>query len=92
MNYCSFKKVIFKGSYIHAKKIIPPKVKLAATLRFLSPGVTYIDDLQHFFRVHKSCTMAKYIPQVYQTTYNQLKEEHLNSTHLSAVCKLCYFP
>ena len=74
------------------KKTIPPKVKLAATLRFLSPGVTYIDDLQHFFRVHKSCTMAKYIPQVYQTTYNQLKEEHLNSTHLSAVCKLCYFP
>ena len=37
-------------------------------------------DLQHLFRVHKS-TLSKFIPQVYQAIYNQLKEEHRKVTY-----------
>ena len=32
---------------------IPPNIKLAATLRFLSTGANYA-ELQHIFRIHQS--------------------------------------
>ena len=57
------------------RELIPPKVKLAATLTFLSSGMTYADP-QHIFRVQKS-TLSKFVPQVCQVIYNKLKEEHL---------------
>ena len=53
----------------------PAKIKLAATLRFLSSEMTYADQ-QDLFHVNKS-TLSKFIPQVCQAIYNQLKEEHL---------------
>ena len=54
---------------------ISPKVKLVAVLMFLSSGMTYT-ALQHIFCIHKS-TLSKFIPNVCQAIYNQLKEEHL---------------
>ena len=54
---------------------IPARVKLAATIRFLSTGANYA-DLQHVFRIHKS-TLSKFIPDVCDAIYTCLKEKYL---------------
>ena len=46
---------------------IPARVKLAATIRFLSTGANYA-DLQHVFRIHKS-TLSTFIPDVCKAIY-----------------------
>ena len=57
------------------REAIPPKIKLAATLRFLSTGATY-SDLQFEFRVHKS-TLGKFIPEVCEVIYKRLKDDYM---------------
>ena len=57
---------------------ISPKVKLAATIRYLSTGASYA-DLQHMFRIHKS-TLSKIIPEVCEAIYSRLKEHYLKVT------------
>ena len=42
------------------REAIPPNIKLAATIRFLSSGASYV-DLQYQFRVPKS-TLVNIIP------------------------------
>ena len=64
-----------KKESIFMREPIPPKIKLAATLKFLSSGLNY-SDLQHFFRVHKS-TLSQFIPQVCETISKRLKEDYL---------------
>ena len=54
---------------------IPAKVELAATISFLVTGSNYA-DLQYILRVHKS-TISRFIPEVCEALYNQLKDEHL---------------
>ena len=44
------------------RESIPPKIKLAATIRFLSSGASYA-DLQYQFRIHKS-TLSRIVPEV----------------------------
>ena len=61
---------------------IPPKIKLAATIRFLSTGANYA-DLQYQFRIHKS-TLTHIIPEVCEAIYKRLKDNFLkvsNSFH-----------
>ena len=55
---------------------ISAKVKLAATLKFISSGMNY-SELQHLFRVHKS-TLSKFIPEVCEAIYLRLREDYLN--------------
>ena len=57
------------------REAIPASMKLAATIRFLSTGSNYA-DLQHLFRIHKS-TLSKFIPEVCEALYKQLKDNHL---------------
>ena len=52
-----------------------PRLKLAATLRFLATGACY-SDLQHLFRIHKS-TLSKIIPETYRLIYNTMKSRYL---------------
>ena len=54
---------------------IPAKMKLAATLRYLSTGTNY-SDLQHMFRIHKS-TLSKFIPEVCEAIFMRLKDKYL---------------
>lgn len=54
---------------------ISAKVKLAITIRFLSTGESY-KSLQYQFRVHHS-TLSKFIPEVCETIYRNLKDAYL---------------
>lgn len=54
---------------------IPAKVKLAATLKFLSSGMNYV-ELQYLFRVHKS-TLCQFIPKVCEAIYTRMKGKYL---------------
>ena len=54
---------------------LSPKLKLAATIRFLATGACYA-DLQHLFRIHKS-TLSKIIPEVCEAIYKHLKDKYL---------------
>ena len=54
---------------------IPAKIKLAATLKYLSTGMNY-SDLQHLFRIHKS-TLSQFIPNVCEAIYSQLRDKYL---------------
>ena len=58
---------------------IPPNIKLAATIRFLSTGANYA-ELQHIFRIHQS-TISKFIPEVCEAIYTRLKD-----TYLKVIC------
>ena len=49
---------------------IPPKIKLAAKIRFLWTGASYA-DLQYQFRLHKS-TLTSIIPEICEAIYNKL--------------------
>ena len=54
---------------------LSPRIKLAATIRFLASGACYA-DLQHLFRIHKS-TLSKVIPEVCDAIYAELKDKYL---------------
>ena len=62
---------------------IQAKVKLAATLHFLSSGVNYT-DLQYIFRIHKS-TLSQFIPEVCEAIYNRLRENYMK---VRRICSL----
>ena len=57
---------------------IPPNIKLAATLRFLSTGANYA-ELQHIFAIYQS-TISKFIPEVCEAIYTRLKDTYLKAT------------
>ena len=61
-------------------------IQKETTFKFLPSGMTYT-DLQHLFHVHKS-TLSKFIPQVCQEIYSQLKEEHLKAILLFFISTL----
>ena len=54
---------------------IHAEVKLSVTLRYLATGETF-ESLMYQFRVHSS-TIARFIPIVYQTIYNELQDIYL---------------
>ena len=55
---------------------LSPRIKLAATIRFVATGACYA-DLQHLFRIHKR-TLSKVIPEVCDAIYAKLKDKYLN--------------
>ena len=57
---------------------IPPRLKLAATIRFLSTGESY-KSLQFQFRIHNS-TLSLFVPEVCQAIFNRLKEKYMKVT------------
>lgn len=74
---------------------LSPKLKVAATLRFLATGACY-SDLQHLFRVHKS-TLSKIIPETCEIIYRRMKDKYLKVSEclsfkkcLQVYYKKCY--
>ena len=67
-------------------QLIETDIQKEATFKFLPSGMTYT-DLQHLFHVHKSI-LSKFIPQVCQEIYSQLKEEHLKAILLFFISTL----
>ena len=57
---------------------IPPRLKLAATIRFLATGVSY-KGLQIQYRIHNS-TLSLFVPEVSQAIFNRLKEKYIKVT------------
>ena len=57
---------------------IPPRLKLAATIRFLSTGKSN-KSLQFQFRIHNS-TLSLFFPEVCQAIFNRLKEKYIKVT------------
>ena len=57
---------------------IPPRLKLAATIRFLSMGESY-KSLQFQFPIHNS-TLSLFVPEVCQAIFNRLKEKYMKVT------------
>ena len=57
---------------------IPPRLKLAATIRFLSTGESY-KSLQFQFRIHNS-TLNLFGSEVCQAIFNRLKEKYMKVT------------
>ena len=55
---------------------IPPRLKLAATIRFLSTGESY-KSFQ--FRIHNS-TLSLFVPEVCQAIFNRQKEKCMKVT------------
>ena len=62
---------------------IPPNIKLAATLRFLSPGANYA-ELQHMSWIHQS-TISKFILEVCEAIYTRLKDTYLKVTLFTCI-------
>ena len=54
---------------------ILPNIKLAATIRFLSTEVNYV-ELRHVFRILQS-TISKFIPEVHEAIYTRLNDTFL---------------
>ena len=57
---------------------IPWRLKLGATIRFLSTGESY-KSLQFQFRIHNS-TLSLFVPEVCQAIFNRLKEKYMKAT------------
>ena len=57
---------------------IPPRLKLAATIRFLSTGESY-KSFQFQFRIHNS-TLSLFVPEVCQAIFIQQKEKYMKVT------------
>ena len=57
------------------RRAVPAKVKLAATLRFLSTGSSYT-DLQYQFRIHDS-TLSNFVPIACDKIYEKLKDNYM---------------
>ena len=57
---------------------IPPRLKLAATIRFLSTGESY-KSLPFQFQIHNS-TLSLFVPEVCQAIFNQQKEKYMKVT------------
>ena len=57
------------------REAIPAKMKLAATLYYLSTGMNY-SHLQHIFRIHRT-TIGLFIPKVCDEIYLRLKDKYL---------------
>ena len=57
---------------------IPPRLKLAATICFLSTGQSY-KSFQFQFRIHNS-TLSLFVPEVCQAIFNQQKEKYMKVT------------
>ena len=57
---------------------IPPRLKLAATIRFLSTEESY-KSLQFQFRIHNS-TLSSFVPEVCRAIFNGLKEKYMKVT------------
>ena len=54
---------------------IPPELKLAATIRYLSTGATFT-DLQYIFRIYQT-TLSRFIPIVCDALFRALKENYV---------------
>ena len=54
---------------------IPPNIKLATTLRFLSTGANY-GELQHIFGIHQG-TISKFMPELCEAIYTRLQDTYL---------------
>ena len=65
---------------------IPAKIKLAATIRYLSTGANYA-DLQYMFRIHKS-TLSKFIPEVCKAIYLGLKDRFLKVKYTAFIFQI----
>ena len=59
----------------HLREVIPPKIKLAITIRFLATGNSD-QGLSTCFQVHKS-TIGKFVPEVCDALYRKLKDNYL---------------
>ena len=57
---------------------IPPRLKLAATIRFLSTGESY-KSFSFQFRIHNS-TLSLFVPEVCQAIFNRQKEKYMKVT------------
>ena len=57
---------------------IPPRLKLAATIRFLSTWESY-KSVQFQFRTHNS-TLSLFVPEACQAIFNRLKEKYMKVT------------
>ena len=57
---------------------IPPRLKLAATIRFLSTGESY-KSLSFQFRIHNS-TLSLFVPEVCQAIFSRQKEKYMKVT------------
>ena len=57
---------------------IPPRLKLAATIRFLSTGESH-KSLQFQFRIHNSA-LSLFVTEVCQAIFNRLKEKYMKVT------------
>ena len=57
---------------------IPPRLKLAATIRFLSTVESY-KSFQFEFRIHNS-TLSLFVPEVCQAIFNRQKEKCMKVT------------
>ena len=87
-NYCSLLNIQY-GKKIQSCEIpLLPKIKLAATIRFLATGASYA-DLQHLFRVHKS-TLSKIIPEVCEAIYSNLKKTPIFEGKFFFLSRLMY--
>ena len=54
---------------------IPPRLQLAATMRFLSTGQSY-KSLQFQFQIHNS-TLSLFVSEVSQAIFNHLKDKYM---------------
>ena len=57
---------------------IPPRLKLAATICFLSTGQSY-KSFQFQFRIHNS-TLSLFVPEVCQAIFSRQKEKYMKVT------------
>ena len=66
---------LLKKEDTEMRESLCPKLKLAATLRFLATRACYL-DLQHLFRIYKS-TLSKIIPETCGLIYDPMKSRYL---------------
>ena len=67
---------LVKKQDTNMREAIPPEERLAVTLRFLATGESF-SSLQYQFRISQS-TLCTIIPEVCDSIYKVLKEDHFN--------------
>ena len=60
------------------RESIPPRLKIAAAIRFLSTGESY-KSFQFLVRIHNS-TLSLFVPEACQAIFNRLKEKYMKET------------
>ena len=71
-------KVYIRKENTKMSEPIPPRLKLAATIRFLSTGESY-KSLSFQFRIHNS-TLSLFVPEVCQAIFSRQKEKYMKVT------------